>query len=272
MNAKLLVQNPKLGGTFAFDPAKDLLGSGTIGEVFRVTPIRQDEEDFTEDNIAPARATSHSNRPLLYALKRFYNKDGRDDFHNERTILDALSVEPNAHILLCLQAWTTQGSSYLLFPLADGDLSHLLRSPGPRKLTQFALNFREYGTPDLASANRKTDVIEIVKQFKGLCGALKYIHDYTPRDTNARLRRIGFHHDLKPENILVFDNGPGSTWKICDFGSGTVKFVSADSESEIYNRKESTGDPVYSAPEYVIEGKVWRAKDIWSLGCIFLEV
>lgn len=48
--------------------------------------------------------------------------------------------------------------------------------------------------------------------------------------------------------------------------------MSSTSRDSIYNRKASTGDPIYSAPEYVVEGRVSRPKDIWSLGCIFLEV
>jgi len=87
------------------------------------------------------------------------------------------------------------------------------------------------------------------------------------------MRRIGFHHDLKPSNILLYGADTDNTiWKIGDFGSGAVKYVSSTSRDSIYNRKASTGDPIYSALEYVVEGRVSRPKDIWSLGCIFLEV
>ncbi|KAI1270893.1 hypothetical protein F5Y07DRAFT_54509 [Xylaria sp. FL0933] len=48
------------------------------------------------------------------------------------------------------------------------------------------------------------------------------------------------------------------------------EFKDSDQES-IYNRKPSTGDPIYTAPEFALEGRVSRPKDIWSLGCIYLE-
>jgi serine/threonine protein kinase len=73
-------------------------------------------------------------------------------------------------------------------------------------------------------------------------------------------------------NILLFGTDhKKTTWKICDFGSGTIKRVASSNDS-IYTRKASTGDPIYSALEYVADGKVSRPKDIWSLVCIFLEV
>ena len=146
----------------------------------------------------------------------------------------------------------------MLFPLATGDLHHLLREINPKLTTDFAT--------------------WLLEQTTGLCDAIKYLHDYRLPDTNSSdkpytMRRIGFHHDLKPANILLYGADMNNTiWKLGDFGSGAVRYVSSTSRESIYNRKASTGDPIYSAPEYVVEGKVSRPKDIWSLGCIFLEV
>ena len=146
----------------------------------------------------------------------------------------------------------------MLFPLAKGDLYHLLRETNPKLGTNFPT--------------------WLLKQTTGLCDAIKYLHDYELPDTSSgnmlyTMRRIGFHHDLKPANILLYgEDTDKMIWKLGDFGSGAVKYVSSTSRESIYNRKASTGDPIYSAPEYVVEGKVSRPKDIWSLGCIFLEV
>lgn len=148
----------------------------------------------------------------------------------------------------------------MLFPLANGDLYHHLRNTVPSFLNQKV-------------------VIWQLEQMWGLCDALRYLHDYELDNTNLfnkpsrPMRRIGFHHDLKPANILLYGvSTEDFVWKITDFGSGTVKVISTSSEDIIYNRKPSTGDPVYSAPEWVVEGKVSQPKDIWSLGAIFLEI
>ena len=87
------------------------------------------------------------------------------------------------------------------------------------------------------------------------------------------MRRIGFHHDIKPVNVLLFDsdNPKEPIWKLSDFGSGMVSEFKDSDHDSIYNSKPSTGDPIYTAPEFALEGRVSRPKDIWSLGCIYLE-
>ena len=189
-------------------------------------------------------------------MKRFFNRAGRDDYQNERNILQALSATPHPHIVQYLNAWSSNDFSYILLPLANGDLYHLLRN-----------------TVSLSPTD--SSYAWLLAQTRGLCEALKYLHDYEVPRSNAvtPMWRVGFHHDLKPANILVFgETLAASTLKISDFGSGTIKHVSSTLRDSIHNRKASTGDPIYSAPEFVVEGRVSRPKDIWSLGCIFLEM
>jgi serine/threonine protein kinase len=194
-----------------------------------------------------------------FALKRFFNRDERDDFANESNILRALSRRPHEHIAQAVSSWTSSQTSYILFPLADGDLYHFFRTPPPSELN------KEFS-------------IWILQQAGGVCDAIKYIHNYEFEESDlstakTKMRRIGFHHDLKPANILLYGaEGKRPTWKIGDFGSGAVKDVAVNSRECLYNRKASTGDPVYSAPEYVVDGRVSYPKDIWSLGCIYLEI
>lgn len=190
-----------------------------------------------------------------FALKRFFNRAGRDDFENEKRILNELAAVPHEHIMYFLSTWAASDASYMLFPLADGDLHHFLN-----------------GDPPSGQSEVKNWLVE---QMLGTCNAMKYVHEHIPPSTDSQsTKRIGFHHDLKPANILIFKPDPENhaIWKIGDSGSGAVKRLSLDSSEELYNRQPSTGDPVYSAPEYVVEGRVSRPKDVWSLGCIFLEV
>jgi len=100
------------------------------------------------------------------------------------------------------------------------------------------------------------------------------------------------HRDLKPENILLSppnihhasNNGLSNiTYKnirICDFGQ-CARCTSTKSqnregyEKDIFLLKELSGSPGFFAPEMILggeEGYDGRLADIWSLGCIMLEL
>lgn len=71
------------------------------------------------------------------------------------------------------------------------------------------------------------------------------------------------HTDLKPENILLVDNKRSSPIKLIDFGSATF-------ESQHHSAVISTRH--YRAPE-VILGLGWTYPcDLWSIGCILVEL
>jgi serine/threonine protein kinase len=110
--------------------------------------------------------------------------------------------------------------------------------------------------------SRRNSVIrhdEIYEAMLGLVSALTYIHKELGGE-------VVFHHDIKPANILRFEeNGP--IWKICDFGSSNVKPV----DDTMTQHAEHTRS--YAPPEYFLEGKKsGRAADVFSLGCVFLEL
>ncbi|KAL8792443.1 MAG: hypothetical protein Q9195_004976 [Heterodermia aff. obscurata] len=116
-------------------------------------------------------------------------------------------------------------------------------------------------------------------QLSGLISALQQIHTLGPvrgQDGGDLAGRtsIGFHHDLKPSNILLFgkDTWEDQNLKISDFGSGRIGQVTLGSGETIYNSNPSTGDPNYSAPEFAVDGRTSCPKDVWSMGCVFLEV
>jgi serine/threonine protein kinase len=102
----------------------------------------------------------------------------------------------------------------------------------------------------LASAEN----IRILRTFFGcMASTLRFLHD-------AKIR----HRDIKPENILV--KSPNVFF--ADFG------VSLDWEN--LTRSTTTEDPakslVYCAPEVARGEKRNGSADIWSLGCVFLEM
>ncbi|KAH0595602.1 hypothetical protein MHUMG1_06778 [Metarhizium humberi] len=83
------------------------------------------------------------------------------------------------------------------------------------------------------------------------------------------------HRDIKPENILLNHNG---IIKYVDFGAAKViarqgRTLAADLHATKPN-KSMTGTPMYMSPEVIKGENPGRAGsvDIWSLGCVVLEM
>jgi len=85
------------------------------------------------------------------------------------------------------------------------------------------------------------------------------------------------HRDIKPENILLDHNG---VIKFVDFGAAKViarqgKTLAAEHAKTRQGRQKSmTGTPMYMSPEVIRGQNLGRhgAVDIWSLGCVILEM
>ncbi|KAL9619609.1 MAG: hypothetical protein Q9160_005796 [Pyrenula sp. 1 TL-2023] len=75
------------------------------------------------------------------------------------------------------------------------------------------------------------------------------------------------HLDLKPENILVIKHGGGIQTILADFGASQSE-ISKECTSE----EKRTFTPKYASKETIMSGAATRASDIFSLGCIFLEI
>lgn len=87
----------------------------------------------------------------------------------------------------------------------------------------------------------------------------------------ARIHGLGFvHSDLKPGNILVFPETNGKVkLKIADFGLSKKR----EQVIECCNfTPKFRGTPKYMSPESVVFGKIDAPMDIWSLGCILVEM
>jgi mitogen-activated protein kinase kinase kinase len=85
------------------------------------------------------------------------------------------------------------------------------------------------------------------------------------------------HRDIKPENILLDHNG---VIKFVDFGAAKViarqgRTLAAEHAAARQGRQRSmTGTPMYMSPEVIKGQNAGRhgAVDIWSLGCVILEM
>ncbi|EON62509.1 serine/threonine protein kinase [Coniosporium apollinis CBS 100218] len=91
------------------------------------------------------------------------------------------------------------------------------------------------------------------ESFGCLAQAIAYLHE-------QRIR----HKDLKPSNILLYREG----LRVTDFGTSTDFSALTVSLTENGER----GTPKYFAPEVAAFKPNGRAADIFSLGCIFLEM
>lgn len=80
---------------------------------------------------------------------------------------------------------------------------------------------------------------------------------------------ISSHHDIKPANILLFDQ----TWKLADFGRAHLL-----NSAQVSDTEGKLGTYTYQPPEYrdslgrKAERRHGRAFDVWSLGCITIEL
>jgi serine/threonine protein kinase len=122
----------------------------------------------------------------------------------------------------------------------------------------FALIMQPVGECSLseyyATAAHNPDALSLLRSFVGcLAGAVSYLHA-------QRIR----HRDIKPQNIIV----RGDEVLLTDFGIAyhwgnlTRGTTTADSGKTL----------VYAAPEVVHVEPRNTAADVWSLGCVVLEI
>jgi len=100
----------------------------------------------------------------------------------------------------------------------------------------------------------KDDLLLLRGFFGCLCSAVLYLH-------NSKCR----HKDLKPENILVYMN------KVLITDFGTARDWSEQSRSTTTGRSGAY-TLGYAAPEVVLHEPRNSSSDIWSLGCIYLDM
>jgi serine/threonine protein kinase len=171
-------------------------------------------------------------------------------FNREREMLKRFG-DLHEHIIALLATFTQKGSHYLLFPWAECDLFDFWKNTTPR---------HDHET-----------VLWIAEQCLQLVNALHEIH-YVRKTPD--LKRFGRHGDIKSENVLVFPNPAGGSGHgklvLADMGCSSVhREISISAMSN--NRVQSTLQ--YRPPECDIRGaKITRAFDIWTLGCLLLDM
>lgn len=149
-----------------------------------------------------------------------------------------------------LSTWSYCMETFILFPIGDTNLRHLLENERP--------------------PTSLFDQAKLLEQFYHITRAVRFLHDHdssraaktnsiSDRQTSLR----GCHMDLRPENILVFQNANDTeTWRIADFGLSNTKGIS-------YASPDLFSMPFQIASDHKDLG---RQYDVWALGCMLLEI
>lgn len=189
----------------------------------------------------------------FFAVKKLKQKD-REEFSKEVEALRRFNGKVHKHLVTLLATFTQGGSYHMIFPWAEQDLD-----------TYWDNNPR----PDLNDVGL---VRWISKQCLGIMEAISLVHNPTKLDTAGR---FGRHGDIKAENILWYKGSKPDDrgiLVISDFGLTAIN--SAKSRSMMPNNSAGLKfTPSYRPPECdTLDGKITRSFDIWTLGCLYLEL
>ncbi|KAL7068625.1 NEK Ser/Thr kinase family protein [Cryptosporidium serpentis] len=155
-----------------------------------------------------------------------------------------LSMIKHQNIIEAFESYSSQNMICIIMEYADkGDLNKFL------KIRQ---NKMEYLTEN-----------EVMFIFLQILMGIKSLHE---RDI--------IHGDIKTSNIVLFSNG---LVKISDFGSSKIEYFDKNLQSKNISdssdlNKLIIGTPHYMAPETYSENICNMNSDIWSLGCILVEL
>ena len=168
-------------------------------------------------------------------VMRVSSRLSREDIENEARIMRKLQ---HPHIVLLEGFYqSVQHFGIVMLPVADGNLQDYLTQADSRH-----------------SDGAKAMSI-VVGSPRCLLQAINYMHEMRVK-----------HKDIKPANILIENGRP----ILADFG---ISKDLIDADTTASQGAVGPHTPTYCAPEVALqERRRGRAADIFSLGCVFLEV
>ncbi|RDW73474.1 hypothetical protein BP6252_07381 [Coleophoma cylindrospora] len=224
----------------------------------------QNEGAYAQVNFVRIDTSSHGFSKILeaiclddnqFALKTLCANTFNDEprFQNERDMLHRFNGLVQDHLVTLLATFTFRSQYHFLFPYAEYDLDRYwsFKEPNPEM---------------------NMDTVQWVsKQCSGIMAAVDTIHE--PKHLHhLTIKGYGRHGDIKPDNILWFCSSKDNKGILVLSDLGLGAFHRDTSRSNIPN-KDIPGVPGYRPPECDVEGgKTSRAFDIWTIGCLFLEL
>ncbi|KAE8454273.1 hypothetical protein EG329_005198 [Mollisiaceae sp. DMI_Dod_QoI] len=221
------------------------------------------------------------NSSQSFAIKCLLSKD-RKEFKREADTLMKFSGDAHQHLVSLLATYEQFKKFYLIFYWAEADLLDYWSKKNPNPSVDY------------------DNVLWIAIQCSGITDGLSKIHIYEGTDPKSHQSKrhdatldpksanhlelptskrstkqlYGRHGDIKPQNILWFrdanDENDKGILKITDFG--LTEFSANHSKSYKLSGNIATS-PSYRPPEIDLEdGIVGRSYDIWTLGCLYLEL
>lgn len=200
----------------------------------------------TKGSFGQVESVRYSNSGLFYARKTMLrirhgtmsDSEAQEDRHRRLrhfvNEVEILKKLDHVHLVHFRGSYADEKIFALLVePVAKSTLHDLLVQPAP-----------------LAAENIAT----LLSSFGCLTMGLAWLHSNQIR-----------HKDIKPANILIHEG----SMLFCDFGSAMDAEFMATTQTEgtAHNRT-----PRYASPETYRKQKRNEASDVWSLGCVFMEM
>jgi serine/threonine protein kinase len=169
---------------------------------------------------------------------------------SEIEILRKLSVANHPHLISLLAYYLKSGKVHLIFHWADADLLSYWRE--------------ENSQPPM-----NTDMIRwIACQCVGLADGIRKIHGHRTNSLEKE-SETGSGKSVGASKRCLGDDGLGRL-VITDFGIAEMNRIQSRSDKSNSNVKHSL---TYCPPErWIPKATVRRSWDIWSLGCLYLEM
>lgn len=220
-------------------------------------PLPLHEDRFLGHGARGAVYSTQCQGGRLVAWKKIYYPRGIT--LAERREIVVLKRLSHKHIIQLVGSYTQRPYlGLLLWPVATTDLASFLDGVD---------DFTTHQAVFTSSFDAKDETKLFIKEVVGsgtpasylrhsigcLAGAVAYLYANSVR-----------HKDLKPANILLYPNG----LRLTDFGTATDFTDFSQSATEEGDR----GTPKYFSPETSAFKPCGRASDIFSLGCIFVEM
>ncbi|KAI9678976.1 MAG: hypothetical protein M1822_007402 [Bathelium mastoideum] len=208
---------------------------------------------FAFDIHAEYRAFSGFAGVRRFARKELHSNTCFERFNSEYQNLLYVNKLNDEHLVRLVKAYKHGDHYNFIFPCAKTNLRLYLRQP-------------HWHQPE-----HKLSIIEhpIWNEMLHLARGLHKVLDCEEpgaTHTHPQDPLFGHHLDLKPSNILVQESG---SLLISDFGQANFKRMAEATSSNVGGMG---GTETYAPPELDSGTKLSRRYDIWSFGCILLEV